>query len=386
LTALLRRLDAPGTDAEPIAEEILECLSSRPGAQERLVRALAVELPAEQLKGDGAAEAALPGRYAIVPVYYATNRAQSAMAAAPPFYGTERGELGFGFAQVSIPDDHRMGELEAPRWWKLQFREDPEEHVVLLSVDPVERPEFVRRIAADLHTAEAADVLLFIHGYNVSFEDAARRTAQVAYDLNFGGVPLLFSWPSHASLGGYVKDANNARWSATHLAEIVQLVLAEVGAEAVHVIAHSMGNIVLTDFLRTFAPTHGEGGARLRQVVFAAPDVDAATFKDLVKTFRGRAERFTMYASSEDVALKAAKKVQGYSRAGESGRELVVVPGLDTIDATRISTGFLGHSYVGDNDSILADIYHLLSDGRPPPRFRLRPSEVPAGRYWIFQA
>ena len=33
--------------------------------------------------------------------------------------------------------------------------------------------------------AKVLDVLVFVHGYNVGFEDAARRAAQLAYDLNF---------------------------------------------------------------------------------------------------------------------------------------------------------------------------------------------------------
>ena len=39
-------------------------------------------------------------------------------------------------------------------------------------------------------------VFVFVHGFNVSFENALRRTAQIAYDLNFDGAPFLFSWPS----------------------------------------------------------------------------------------------------------------------------------------------------------------------------------------------
>jgi esterase/lipase superfamily enzyme len=37
--------------------------------------------------------------------------------------------------------------------------------------------------------------LIFVHGYNMSFDNAARRAAQIAYDINFDGATFLFSWP-----------------------------------------------------------------------------------------------------------------------------------------------------------------------------------------------
>ena len=42
---------------------------------------------------------------------------------------------------------------------------------------------------------------MFVHGFNVSFADAARRTAQIAYDLAFGG-PGALSWPYSATFTG----------------------------------------------------------------------------------------------------------------------------------------------------------------------------------------
>ena len=39
-------------------------------------------------------------------------------------------------------------------------------------------------------------LLVFVHGYNVDFDNAVRRAGQLAYDLNFDGPTFLFSWPS----------------------------------------------------------------------------------------------------------------------------------------------------------------------------------------------
>jgi len=64
-------------------------------------------------------------------------------------------------------------------------------------------------------------ILVFIHGYNSSFADAARRAAQLSYDLNFAGAPVLFSWPSRAEVIGYTVDEQNAEWSVSDMKTVL---------------------------------------------------------------------------------------------------------------------------------------------------------------------
>jgi esterase/lipase superfamily enzyme len=120
--------------------------------------------------------------------------------------------------------------------------------------------------------------------------------------------------------------------------------------------------------------------------VLAAPDIDAAVFGDLVDRFHARADRCTLYASSGDLALKASSEFVGYPRAGQSGDGLVVVDGIDTIDASLIDTSLVGHSYIGDSDSILSDVHELILEDRPPgKRFRLDSAKLHNREYWIFR-
>jgi esterase/lipase superfamily enzyme len=280
-----------------------------------------------------------------------------------------------------------MGALESPALWRLEFRKDPKRHVVLLRVEPLVKDAFVARVGDAVEASPQHDALLFIHGYNVSFEDAARRTAQISYDLGFSGVPLLYSWPSEGTVLRYTVDENNVRWTLPHFTDFLTLTLTACRARVVHVIAHSMGNRCLTEMLRTFdAGALGPGAAALGQIVFAAPDIDAETFVDLARQFRRQAARFTLYASSVDRALLASKQVNGYPRAGDAGPGLVIADGVDTIDATLVDTNLMGHSYIGENDSILGDVFDLLKDGRAPEeRFRLAPRQRAGRRYWYFK-
>jgi esterase/lipase superfamily enzyme len=321
-------------------------------------------------------------RYTKVPVFFGTSR-QPNLATTPGYFGVGRGvSNSYGIAEVSIPDDHRMGKLEKPRWWRLEFRADPERHITVLNAHVIDRADFTNRARTAVLTAERKEVLVFIHGFNVTFEDALRRAAQVAYDLSFQGVPALYSWPSEGSIPGYMVDANNVVWAEPYFVEFLQILREELGADAVHTIAHSMGARLLSNTIARLSSN--PGAARLRQVVLAAPDIDAGVFRQLAQAFPGKADRFTLYASSEDLALRAAKKLQRYPRAGESGLSLVIAPDVDSIDASSVKTDFLNHSYFGDSDSILGDLFYLLREGlAPASRARLRKKDLYGQIYWF---
>ena len=381
LLVLLRELDASPAERARAQRGLAELFHAVPDARRRLVEVLASLRPTV-LKGhvDYTAPTARPVRHIAVPVYFATDRAETGDARPERWFGADRGELKFGRAEVSIPDDHRMGRIEKPRWWRLEFRKNPDRHVALLSLATFDREAFAARIRADYPGRQA---LVFVHGYNVTFESAIERTAQITYDLQFVGVPMLFSWPSQAVAAKYTVDETNARWAQPHFRQFAQFLLDHLDLAVVHVIAHSMGNRVVAESLHDLAPS---SMTRLRQVVFAAPDIDADTFQAMIAAFEGRAERYTLYASSEDAALKLSKTAHGYPRAGESGPGLVVAKGVDTIDATAVDTSLLGHSYYGDNRSILSDMFALVRDGNPPEqRFGLRERAHPAGRYFEFK-
>jgi esterase/lipase superfamily enzyme len=294
----------------------------------------------------------------------------------------------YGIAKVSIPEDHRMGEIERPSWLKLEFSEDPAKHFVLMNIDAFDRNSFVNTLRQSVANSKASDLLLFIHGYNTSFEDAAIRTAQIAYDLQFPGQTILYSWPSEAKLEGYTADENNIDWTLPHFEEFLNLLLTSVGADMVNTIAHSMGNRIMVRALdRLNYSTLPEHTAKLRNVIFAAPDIDAATFKQFVKQFNQKADRLTLYASSNDKALKASMSVHGgYPRAGIAGADITIVDGLDTIDASDVDTSFMGHSYFGDNRSIISDIFYLIKHGfSPSNRSGLKPKTIQNLGYWFFQ-
>lgn len=326
--------------------------------------------------------------YAVVRVFFGTDRAVTASTKPSEKFGARRSELRYGACEVSIPRDHRMGELEAPSILKLEFREDPTKHVVLLAAVTRPRNEFFGELAERVRASPAANAFLFVHGYNVTFEDAARRTAQISYDLGFDGAPVFYSWPSEGTVAGYTVDEANIEWAQANLKGFLQDFFERSDARNLYLIAHSMGNRALTRAVASLLAEKPALKQRLTEVILTAPDIDAEVFKrDIAPALTATGRPITLYASSEDLALAASKKVHGYARAGDSGQGLIVVPGIETIDATAADTSFVGHSYFAESRSVLSDMFYLIRNGdRAERRFGLRAVDTAAGRYWAFKS
>ncbi|KSB87947.1 hypothetical protein AS593_18715 [Caulobacter vibrioides] len=315
-------------------------------------------------------------------IHFATDRKSHPDKTTGVGFGAERGDkLIHGECEVSFPLDRRPGELPRPSIWKLEFKPDPKKHVMLQSVVTQAEQAFYDGIKAKLDHTEGREAFVFIHGYNVSFESAALRTAQLALDLKFDGAPILYSWPSNGKLAAYVVDHNNAVGSADRLSRFLETLAARTGAKRVHIIAHSMGNQALCAALDRLSLTLG-GNKVVHHVALAAPDVDADQFRQMSQGVCKSAATVTLYASARDKAIMASRKVNGHPRAGEP---LVIVKGVDTVDASAVDTDFLAHGYFSDDRSMLEDIYNVIRDVPASQRFNLKPASDPAGGYFIFR-
>jgi esterase/lipase superfamily enzyme len=343
---------------------------------ERAVRALGPQygIP-EMLRGTAATllqwlEPAEVAEFKSVPVLYATDRNPTGSSKPNRFYGGDRGRLQYGLVNVSIPNRHHTGRVERP-WTR--FPESPARHVTLLNLLQTEPRRFVDAVNEALALVDSRNLLIFVHGYNVPFADAARCLAQIAFDLNFSGLPILYSWPSSGSLFGYTRDETNAAWTREHFLDFLALLRQLQGRVAQHILAHSMGNRVAFHALQFLTqPQFGH-------VILAAPDEDTDIFESQVGRFLGRAERNTLYASTKDFALEVSRWIHGHSRGGQTG-----VSEMDSIDASAVNFSRFGHSYFKDQRSLLADIFLLIEHGLPPGRRPLI-RRAADGLTWVFQ-
>jgi esterase/lipase superfamily enzyme len=373
----------PAAELESVAADVEE---AEPNEDDRRYDDLESDVDSSNLPANHRAKS--PGNYSIVKVFYATDRQATGDQTPAKRYGNKRSKdegLTFGTCEVSIPRDHKLAHIERPSWRNL-FREDPARHVVVLSVSPLASQSYFDELSSDVRSSEKRQVLVFIHGFDVTFEEGAWRTAQLAYDLGFDGPPILYSWPSKGHLHDYTVDETTMEWSVPHLKQLLSEVCARAGAQIAHVIAHSMGNRILVNALKEIALSSSAGApALVHEVILTAPDVDTGVFLQTAELIQKAAARITLYASANDKALEASKRIHGGPRAGDSGDGIVVFPQIETIDASGVDTSFVGHSYYGDNRSVLSDIFYLLRDGLPASkRFGMRQMSIVKGLYWAF--
>lgn len=324
----------------------------------------------------------------LLPVMFATNRHKvpdCQMLHADYADGRSADDtLSYGVAEVAIPRGrrHKKGRLERPSLWKLQFREDPEKHIVIVRSEDKDLATWTA-VAQD-RMAEVGNraALVFIHGFRVSFADAVRRAGQIGWDLEFPGLICAFSWASEGRVAGYGADVSNARLAIDLFLAFLKS-LRNAGVDTIHVIAHSMGNVLLIESLRKMKKRD-----HLHQVVLAAPDYDADEFRKALGELQGKAKRYTLYGSEHDLALATSKRLRSdHPRAGDGGAHLLVVDGVDTIDASAVGSDLLGlgHSYFSSDRSVLADVSYVIRESLPPERrYGLDPQERRGLKYWVF--
>jgi esterase/lipase superfamily enzyme len=262
--------------------------------------------------------------------------------------------------------------------------------VLLDKVAPLPRDQFVQSLQAQIKASRSQDVFIFVHGFNNTFEDAARRAAQLAYDLDFDGTPVLYSWPSQGSATAYAIDEAAVGISGRKLADFLEVIVAQSGARRVHMLAHSMGNRALIEALQTYLARRAPNDRQhvFGQIVFTAPDVDRDYFVDAIRSLDRSAERVTLYASNNDYALRSSQLLHGAPRAGTAGDVIIKLPGVDSIDMSAVPADMLGHAYFAANAGAIFDVFRLLWRGDPPPQ-RCGMSGRNSGsdlRVWIFDA
>ena len=312
-------------------------------------------------------------------VYFATNREPDPanLSGKDPdlYFGGDRGQLVYGTCEVSIPYKRAPGTLPEPSILRLEFSQDPAKHVVLMEVELLPNADFWKRLRTAVDASREKQLLLFVHGYCATFRDAARRTAQMAYDMNYQGPAMFFSWPAGAESEGfnekvnYLKDLRRAEESDEDLITVLAGISRYSGATSIHLVAHSMGNFVLTEALKTIDDRRPARTTQLPlfdQVALAAPDINAREFVERTgERILPFSRRFTVYASAHDKALRLSKAVNGfeplgflneYSRVGAKKRL------FDLVDVSQLTTGWFdsGHIYYGDMPEMISDFSFLF--------------------------
>jgi esterase/lipase superfamily enzyme/uncharacterized protein YegL len=322
-------------------------------------------------------------------VWYGTNRLPKKSGDESKGYSARRDTtVHYGSCRVFIPKSHKIGSTGSP-WWK-RVLTGKDDRLQLQSIQALDTTAYWRAISEHLASVNRDEnfAVVFVHGYNVSFEEAALRAAQIGFDLSIRSAMAFFSWPSQGTLKGYLADAAAIEASETAITDYLIDFGNLSGAQTVHIIAHSMGNRAVVRALHQIAErARRRSKAKFGQIILAAADVDTDVFRQHSAAVARMGQRTTLYVSTRDHAIGASRWLHDFPRVGLMP-PVVVESGIDTINVTNIDLTQLGHGYIADARDVLRDIYELIARGTPPRRrFGLRDARTGDGRhYWIIGA
>jgi len=252
-----------------------------------------------------------------------------------------------------------------PAAWKQELAESKAELSDVEETRALQTPDFYSRLNDQISRSRQRDLLIFVHGFNVSFEESVTRLAQVAKDLPFNGAVVAYSWPSQGGVGNYLRDGEIINESVEPFNNFLNDIQQHIPPDTkVNIVVHSMGNRLVLRGLKRFAKEHQSPIKPFQNVVFCAPDVGVNEFTDLVTHTMDLSKQTTLYRCLNDSALIASSKLNREERAGGS-LSPVIIDGLDCVDCTVVDTSLLGHSYYGSNSDMLRDLFSIIKENRP---------------------
>ena len=329
--------------------------------------------------------------YDVLYVQFATNReVKQTGSEVGDFTATWSQKLTYGGVEVAIPENRAIGELESPFWRRLRFWDDTIEPVAIEagSLQVMSKDRWTKQLHAMGEKFGRPGLLLFVHGYNVPFKDAARRTAQIARDTGFNGPTMFFSWASQGGMGSYMTDRETADLSVTQMYSLLKDLAIVFSDGPIFVIAHSMGSQVVTKAFVRLSKEAPALKSSFRELVLAAPDLDVRLFEnEIAVPLLTGVPHVTLYTNINDKALQISAGAQGgVRRLGQGGKEIVIKENMDSIDASAIQSDyFIEHSYFGNSLRVLFDISYLIREQLPPKRRAgLKLVETVRGQYWRF--
>jgi esterase/lipase superfamily enzyme len=276
----------------------------------------------------------------------------------------------YALTTLTFPPGHKAGQIERPMWWG---HGDPQKDVMVKSRREMDADEFHAEFASHVsgRIGVNRDILIFVHGFNTSFEDARWRAAQIVADSQFGGVPILFTWPSSGALLGYASDKDSATSSRDALEYLLEDVAKTPGVGHIHILAHSMGGWLAMEALRQAAISGNRDlNGRLGEVMLASPDIDMGVFAKQME--RIKPADVTVFATSNDRALFLSSRLAGErQRVGaidaskpEDKAELQAL-GVKVYDLSAFSDGLIDHGIYADTPDVIRAIGAQLGAPRP---------------------
>jgi len=313
--------------------------------------------------------AASPG-VKTLQIYVATTRARETPAE-NVFTANRSSALNFAKFSVSIPPDHKSGNIELPT-----PPPDSQSSFAIVDQAVMSETDFRKAVASqgDIRRKKHK-VVVFVHGFNNNFQESLFRIAQVHVDSNLDATPVLFAWPSQGQVAAYETDKESASYSRSYLAALLTMLSRSPEVSEVLVMAHSMGGMLM---METLGQLRREGKnqviARLGRVVLAAPDIDAQTFRSQVEAIGPLKPPLLVLVSKDDGALGLSGIIGGGVRAGAINvdnpvvQEAALKAKVQVVDISKLTShDDLGHDQFVSVSVLYARLHHEAGPYRNTP-------------------
>jgi esterase/lipase superfamily enzyme len=266
-------------------------------------------------------------------VFVATTRAENAEG---EFSAGRGNTTAFLTVPVRFPVGYSPGDRA-----RIRERPDPVRDFSVGSVGHLDRAAFRESLAraVSVEPAGKRDVTIYVHGYFNAFYNGVFRSAQLKHDFALPGPVVHFAWPSRGSNTAYAYDRESVLFSRDSLETLIRDA-AQVGAERVMIIAHSLGAMLTMEALRQIEISQpGWVNENLDGLALVSPDIDLAVFRSQAARFKRLPEDFVIFVSDRDQVLMLASRLQGVERRLGNSREVAVTTDgdLTIVDVTQLT-------------------------------------------------
>ncbi len=304
----------------------------------------------------------------LVDMVVATTRAPSGDPAT--LFSGERGtDLKVDAVTISIPPDRvrQAGQVQ----WPKKVPADPRKEFATVRVEPVEEAKEQQQWMR-AHGGRNRRVMVFVHGFNNTYEDSVYRFAQIVHDSKADVAPVVFTWPSRASVFDYAYDRESTNYSRDALEELLQRMARDPSVGEITVMAHSMGSWLAVEAIRQMAIRNGAVSPKITQVLLASPDLDVDVFAQQIRSLGKKKPQFTVFVSRDDRALDLSRYISGnVDRLGqvdptvEPYRTAFTNAGIRVLDLTQLEgQDGLGHNKFADSPEVVRLIGERLIEGQ----------------------
>lgn len=357
------------------------------------------------------------------PILYATNRLPASEENKEPYYLSQRGNtVQLGIAGIEVAeggktwDDITHLEESSARNKKKVLLEvvDVEEYGILDHSPTVftDRPKddikgqanelFLSELRSQMEQTDSKDVFVFVHGYNVNFENPLLMTVQLWHYLGCKGSFISYGWPATTQGTAYLKDLDTASMSARELRIFLDFLAEQEEINQIHILGYSAGTRLVTQALyqkalqMTNVPEkEALAKTKLGTVILASSDMDRGLFGSYLRDGQlNILKKMYLYSSSKDMILGASQAIHFAPRMGQTIKESEINQKdrdaiksndkLRLIDVSHadqiISNG--GHFYFLESPWVSNDVLLTLLTGAEPQDRGLVPhNSLP---FWTF--